>query len=217
MDGDAFFEEGIDVMSLFEPVPLPDWHPAMKHFGHGQNDARVLGIEIGREFLEVTFNHYDVQRLASMLLEKADAWRSLQATFPVTLRFGGVSQLEIHRIIENGVYQKIRTSQRALRLADISEMQCVHYEAEVQHYVLQIHGAGTPYNRYRGQDRHGWYTNSYYLCIAAPQLEANERYREGWIKVFDGKNLDILDAFESVWPVPRWSMKDFSRWLEELT
>lgn len=216
MDGDAFFEDSIDALNLFELVPLPDSHPAKRYLGHGQNDANVLGIEIGRDFLELTFNHYDVQRLASKILGTPDAWLLLQATFPVTLCFRAVSQLEIHRVIENGVYQKIRASQRSLPIKDVSEMQCVHYEPGLQRYVLQIHGAGTPYNRYRRQHRHAWYTNSYYLCIAASQVEVHEQYREGWIEALDGKHLDILDRFEQVWPVPRWSMNDFSAWLSQL-
>ena len=201
-------------MEQFSVVPLPDTHPARRHFGFGQNDAEVLDIVVGQDYLEVKLSHYDIGRLACELVDDPPgAWAVMRYAFPVTFRFAGVSELVILRSVEQGVYQKIRSAQRSIKRAvhDVISMDCVDYAADRQRYLLRLNGAGSRFQR--GAVGGCAYKNGYALCIEARALKVKEEYREGWLRMFSGKHLDILDRFEMVWPVPSWAMVDFEQWL----
>lgn len=212
---DEFFGEEVkDVIDHLETVPLPESHPARRHFGFGQNDADVLDIRFAKNRLEVTLSHYDIRRLACTLMEGQGHWASLRHEFPVTLRFSGVTELLILRRVEQDVYQKIRANQSSVADAvrDVCQMECVGFEPGKQQFVLEIHGRGRGYRR--GRKHHAFsYNDDYIFCIEAESLEVDARYRQGWTEHFGGRHLDILDDFESVWPVPGWGMPDFYKWL----
>ncbi len=210
-------EESKDVIDRFATVALPDAHPAKRYLGYGQNDAEALGIEFGKESLTVTLNHYDVARLASVVLEDAAAWPRLRSAFPVGLRFEGISELLILRIVEQGVYQRIRSRQRSIACVvnDVIQMECIAYTPSQQHYILEFNGLGRPFSRNLARPPSP-YNDGYAFCIQATDLVVNEHYRQGWKHVFDGKNLDVLDAFEQVWPVPAWGKSNFEEWIGNL-
>lgn len=213
---DEYLGEVKDVIDRLEAVPLPESHPAKRHFGFGQNDADVLDIRFGKDSFEVTLSHYDVRRLACALMEGKGHWWSLGHMFPVTLRFSGVSELLILRRVEQDVYQKIPATQRSVAQAvlDVGRMECVGFEPGKQQYVLDIHGRGNGYRR-GGEYPRCPYNDEYNFCIAAARLEVDARYRQGWTELFGNRYLDILDEFERVWPVPAWGARDFHQWLEQ--
>lgn len=201
-----------DAFDLVSPVPLPDDHPATRHFGFGQNDAGILGFEFGRDSLTLTVNHYDIERLAYMFQGEESC--NLRSAFPVTFRFDGVSEFVVLRAVEEGVYQKIRHSQSSFAetLYDVRRLECVQFTADAQQYVLQVHHGPRFFSR--SAQRVGG-ACGLTVCLVGRSLSVTEGYREGWARAFSGKRLDILDAFDEVWPVSSWSLRDFEHWLKQ--
>jgi hypothetical protein len=180
-------------VNLFSRVKLPAGDPAKRHFGFGQNDARVLGVKLGADTLELTLNHYDIERLAACLVGWEERFRR---AFPVTFRFTGVTELVLLRVVEQRVWQKLRASQTTLgqRLNDVIQLNCVLFEPGTRRFVLEFHGIGR-FARGGPCAGHAHHCETAILVLAAA-LEVQERYREGWIEAFGGKHLDVLDASE---------------------
>lgn len=211
--------ECADVFESLPSVELPKDHPGRRHFHYGQNDARVLGVELGHDWLKLKFNHYDVERLSCFFIENPwNRFEQIRTLFPVELMFLGVSDLELIRCVEQGVFQKIRCSQRAIDRSafDICRLECVRYATDRQHYVLQFHGRPGHYLRRPGHETMA-HEHNYSLCFSARGLDVSEGYRSGWECLFNGQHLDVLDAFEDVWPVPGWGMPTFENWLQGIT
>lgn len=94
-------------------------------------------------------------------------------------------------------------------------MYCVEYESEHQLYVLQFNGGFRFFTR-SGDDYTNFASNDgYVLCIEAAGLTVEEGYRDGWNRLFKGQHLEILNAFDKVWPVTGWGVVDFELWLHE--
>lgn len=200
-----------DAFDLISAVPLPTDHPAKRHFGFGQNDAGILGFELGRDSLTLTVNHYDIERLAYMFQGEESC--NLRSAFPVTFRFNGVSEFVVLRAVEEGVYQKIRHSQSSFAetLWDVVRLECVQFTTDEQHYVLD-------FNFSRGFSRSAQRVGGacgLTVCLVARSLGVTEGYREGWGRAFKRRRLEVLDAFDEVWPVTGWSMRDFEHWLKQ--
>lgn len=194
-------------------VSVPESHPVRRHLGFAHNDALIQDLHIGRETLTLTINHYDVERLAYTIENRPR--RAMRRSFPVILRFGAISELAVVRAVEQGVYQKIRCSQPTIapRLLDVVRIECLHYEEGCQRYVLSLNGTQSRFRR--GKDQDHWFMNTYHVCVQAAELAIDERYRPGWVRLFGADRLDLLDAFEKVWPVPRWNVPDFERWVRD--
>lgn len=199
-----------DAFDLISAVPLPTDHPAKRHFGFGQNDAGVLGFELGRDSVALTLNHYDIERLAYMFQGEESC--NLRSAFPVTFRFDGVSEFVVLRAVEEGVYQKIRHSQSSFAetLYDVRRLECVQFTAGAQQHVLQVHHGSRFFSR---SARPVGGACGLTVCLAARSMGVIEGYREGWVRAFGGKRLDVLDAFDEIWPVSMWSVHDFEEWL----
>jgi hypothetical protein len=210
-------DEEEDLMDQFTVDQLPATHPAIRYFGYGQNDAEVLDLSHGADFLELKLSHYDIGRLACKFVENPRmSWPVLRLAFPVTLRFEGISEYVVLRCVEQGVYQNIRNARRSVgrSVDDVVRMECVFYEPNLQRYILRVNGA-IRYRIRRGNQTGFSFNNEYVLCIEAAAVTVKEGYREGWTRVFKGEHLDVLNAFESVWPVTSWGMQDFEQWLLE--
>lgn len=184
--------------------------------GFSQNDANLLSTHRSGDLFEVTISHYDVGRLACEVTRKPIDWQAMKLMFPVTLRFVGVSELHALRRIEHGVYQSIRASLNSIEhsLCDVIRTECLFIEPGLERYVIQLNGRGMPYLRGK-MPRFFCTADDFSILIECNTLQVEERYRDGWVRYFEGSHLDILDAFESVWPVPTWSMPDFTDWLEK--
>lgn len=179
-----------------------------------QNDSVVQDIKIGRDSIELTVNHYDVERLASMLKPKPINWDILGTAFPVIYRFDGVSELQVLRAVEHGALQHFRSSFRRLngRLSGISYIHVLNCSAASISCIFAVNG-GTWFSRGKKVQLTEFF-DEYYLCIEAANLTIEDRHREGWLKAFGPEQMAILDRFESVWPVPNWSVPDFETFLE---
>jgi len=161
----------------------------------------------------LTFNHYDVERLSCVLIEKP--WSritEIQGLFPVELHFSEVLNLELIRCVEQGVFQKVRCAQRAINQAsfDIIRLECVRYGVDRQDYILQFHGRPGSLFLRPGHETMA-HEQNYNLCFSARSLAITEHYRSGWDRFFQGRHMELLDAFETVWPVPSWGMPDFGQ------
>lgn len=204
-----------DVFDCFEVVDLPADHLAKRHFGFGQNDADVLALEVGSDFVELTLCHYDVRRLACEFGGLYN-WEALKQAFPVTFRFEGVTELVVLRQVEQGAFQKIRCSQRsrARALLDVRRMECIHFEPELQRYCIAVHLRWDADFHRSGQLIHRQWPELYVL-VESRRLSVVEGHREGWQRLYGEQNLGVLEAFDAVWPVTSWSAKDFAKWLAE--
>lgn len=211
---DSLCEE-VDIIDRFEIVPLPDNHPARRFLGFSQNDAEVLCINFRRSDLLFSVSHYDVGRLACELWEGRVDWQWMRMQFPVTMSFNGLTELLILRRVREGVVQKLRTSLRDLQRSvfDVIQIECVHYSAECERYIIELNGKGSYFKRSRKYPQS--YHNDYAICVECESLTVQADYRAGWERVFSGRYVDILDRFEAVWPVPHWSMPDFAEWIEK--
>ena len=201
-----------DPLKLFSAVDLDG--RVERYLGWSQNDAYVLGWRYDHARLEVTFNHYDVWRLACVLDENRP-WRRLAGTFPVILNFSAVTDLEVVRFVEQGAYQKIRASMRDLtrKGLDIRTIICLCAEPSHLAFLFVVQGLGNPFRRSKKQAANP-YVDSYYIAFRCAAVGLDERYRDGWIKSMGIDTVRILDEFESIWPVPNWSICEFEAWLE---
>jgi hypothetical protein len=183
--------------------------------GFSQNDANLLSARRSVDQFEITISHYDVGRLACEITDKPIDWQSMRLLFPVTLRFVDVTEMHVVRRIEHGVYQCRRASINSIEhsLCDVIRFECLHWETTIERYVLRLNGRGMPFLRGK-MPRFFSTEDDYSILIECKELQVEEHYRDGWSLYFDGKHLDVLDAFENVWPVPHWSMPDFTEWLE---
>lgn len=199
--------------------PAVDWptdHPAARHLGWGQNDAVILGVEIESNVFRLTFNHYDVERLAAVL---SHPWRAeFRSAFPVTLHFEEVSELHILRMVEHWAVQHIRSSRSGLSdaLCDIIDLNPIATCDDGAAFTLEMNGGRNGWRAKRPKHSPiGWYHDVIVVCLTAKELRVSERYREGWVRLFGEEDLWILDRFESVWPVPGWAVPDFENFLIE--
>ncbi|MEZ0326727.1 MAG: hypothetical protein ACAH95_12570 [Fimbriimonas sp.] len=133
--------------------------------------------------------------------------------FPCTFSFEGVTEFAILRSIEQDVFQKLRHSQSNLRgrVRDVRRIACVSYEEGRERYVLALNG----WEMFkRGKEFFANpYSNQYNVLIECSRVNVNELCREGWEKLMNGEHLDVLEAFEELWPVPSWGVADFEEWL----
>ncbi len=192
---------------------LPEGNRLRRYFGLGQNDASVIhgwyrGCEVG-----LILNHYDIERLAGFA--GLIRWSDRMPSLPVTLTFKGVTEFYAVRTVENGGTQLVQRSRRNLfrNLFDVAFFDVKLFEPN--RVVVELHLNGRrPFKR-QAKRRGGWWVNDYIICISAERIELEEGYREGWIRHFGAEALPLLDAFENVWPVPRWAQPDFESWLDE--
>lgn len=166
--------------------------------------------------LEITFNHFDVERLAANLVSYSPQWRALQRSFPVTLDFAEVSELHEIRLVENFVLQKIRATSIAMRSYSRSVSRIILLPSSGGEFALLVdsysHGATRFKRRNAPKDdsyAHGWTT-----CVACKHLNVTTDYHNGWAQVFGKEALIILERFDRLWPVNDWYKPDFEQWLD---
>ena len=208
---DLFDSDPVVSEDLFDGLPKES--PLYRHFGFHQNDAIVIagwhrGDEVG-----LVLNHYDVWRLASCA--ELVGWRESRTYFPVTVLFKGVKEFHALRTAEHRVWQLIRNRRRRIfnNLSDVSYMKVVRFEEDNVVIELEINeGRGFRRGKKRLSE---WSTGGYKVCIVATSIEIVEQHREGWIEHCGADTLPLLDQFESVWPVPGWSVPDFEKWIQE--
>jgi hypothetical protein len=184
-----------------------------KHFGFGQNDARIIGGECTDSFFRLTFNHYDVERLAACAgLLTGDA---LDGAFPVSIEFVDVQELFVMRSAEDRFWQLIRNTRSDVfdNLLDVNEFR-LHGLTEDEIIATLIVNEWSPFRRRRTK-YYGWSSEGVNIHVRAKAARVIERYREGWIEHCGKDSLPLLDAFEDVWPQRFWGVSDFEKWIKE--
>ncbi|QYK52261.1 MAG: hypothetical protein KF824_08325 [Fimbriimonadaceae bacterium] len=187
-----------------------------RYLGHSQNDAIVIGWEVGNDFASLKFSHHDVARLASAISTHPDPWNFLKNKFPVTLTFNGLIELYVLRMVEHGVFQKVRStvSNLARNMESIGSIILVEELPDEITIAIDVRG-----NRPFLREKSPWcfsYTNEYYIFIRARSVTVCERYKQAWTEMFGDESKTILDNFEAVWPQPMWSMDKFENWQSEI-
>lgn len=187
-----------------------------RYLGHSQNDAIVIGWEVRNDFASLTFSHHDVARLASAISTHPDPWNLLKNKFPVTLTFCGLIELHVLRMVEHGVFQKVRStvSNLARNFNDIGSIILIQESSDEITLAIEIRGE-RPFLREKPPFCFS-FTNEYYLLIRAQSVSVEENYQQAWFELFGKEKRNILEAFEAVWPQPNWSMNEFDDWLSQI-
>ena len=185
-----------------------------RHDQWGQNDAVILDLDLEGDTFSLTVNHYDVERLAAVMVDYQE-WRSLRKAFPVEFTVAGVTEFHALTAVEDSAILKLRHRLRTLGnvLCDIRCIFEVPSFGDTCSFVFAIHEFFGEFKRKGHTPKLCDYGT--YLCVSGKSLVIHESYREGWAGQFGAEALFILDRFDPLWPKNNWAVPDFERWFDE--
>jgi ribosomal protein L35AE/L33A len=188
------------------------------HFLWTHHDAKIHGIAFSASDFHLTFNHYDVERLAAILVDYPDDWRALQRAFPVTLQLRDVVELHVLNCVENGVLLKLRHSFRnaADSWEDIYWLHAYPLDRGLWGVAVEMHGnRWFQRRRFRRRESDAQMCGST-LCVATPEIRVELRERDGWSEVFGEESTFVVERFLERWPhdTHRWCVDQIQDWLK---
>lgn len=190
---------------------------ANAHLGYAHHDARIHFIEHDSDRLHVTFNHYDVERLAACILDYPPRWRKLERAFPITLVIDGITEFHWVETVENGVLQKVRHSFSTLATAFASLDALFAWEVEPEQVGVVVRGFRHRQFRRRRRRFHDADAQlvSSDLCVCASAIEVEADVHPNWVRVFGPDSGFILDRFLGYWPenTSQWGVVAIQNWL----
>ncbi len=185
-----------------------------RHDQWRQNAAIILDLVLQVDTFTLTINHYDIERLAAVIVDY-QGWRPLQSAFPVVFAITDVSEFHALTAVEDSAILKIRHRIRSLR-EELESIRCIFEipsEEGSKSIVFSVNESLPEFRRkgHSPEER----DNGTCLCVSGKCLTVRESYREGWAEQFGEDAMFILDRFDPLWPRNDWGVRDFQRWFEE--
>ena len=201
----------------FPSVSLPNDHPFAPYEGGEHNDARVLGCHLDGSDFTLTIDHYNVERLAAVLLKDGE-WRRrglgwFKGRFPVTLRFEGIREIHVLEDAEVGRFRKVRASLRGLSnaLDDVILLRCIGYDENTLRFHLEFN------TQYRIEIQKSWgILPTANMFIECATVSVKEDLRQKWIETVDEGTLPLLEALLAEGPVQSWCVPDFEAFVQNM-
>lgn len=184
-----------------------------RHDQWAQHDGGILDFNLSPERFALTVNHFDVERLAAVMVDYKQ-WHSLKKAFPILFEVRGLREFHAIASLHDDTILKLRHRLSTLPkgLHTINSIFQVPSPPGTVSFVFNCHEF--LHRRLRNPNSNLFQFFEVNLCANGEALNINEGFREGWAEQFGEEALFILDRFDPVWPQRRWSVLDFEQWLE---
>lgn len=184
-----------------------------RHDQWAHHDGGILDFNLNHERFVLTVNHYDVERLAAVMIDYKQ-WQSLKKAFPILFEVSGLREFHAIASLHDDTILKLRHRLSTLSKS-LHDLRCVFQVPSPpgsSSFVFVCHEF--LHKNYRNGNSNKFQYQGMHLCVNGSQLEIVEGYREGWARQFGENALFILDRFDPVWPRNNWGVLEFERWLE---